>query len=107
MDAFFHMGDNVYTDHPEHPEVQRYNYYRRQSRPEFRRFVSDVANYAIWDDHDFTVNDGIGSPHADEPAWKRKVWEMSTCSSWMAAIIVRVFENTNRHPCSATGRSSG
>ena len=76
MDAFFHMGDNVYVDHPEHPEVQRHNYYRRQSRPEFRRFVSGVSNYAIWDDHDFTVNDGIGSPHADEPAWKRDVWEV-------------------------------
>lgn len=76
MDAFFHMGDNVYIDHPEHPQVQRYCYYRRQSRPEYRRFVSDVSNYAIWDDHDFTVNDGGGSPHVDKPYWKKEVWEL-------------------------------
>lgn len=76
FDAFLHMGDNVYIDHPKHPETQRYNYYRRQSRPEFRRFVSNTSNYAIWDDHDFTVNDGHGSPHIEEPDWKKKVWEL-------------------------------
>lgn len=76
LDAFFHMGDNVYIDHPEHPETQRYNYYRRQSRMEFRRFTSQLSNYAIWDDHDFTVNDGVGSPQTDDPAWKRKVWKV-------------------------------
>lgn len=76
MDAFLHMGDNVYTDHPHHPETQRYNYYRRQSRPEFQRFVSGVSNYAIWDDHDFTINDGVGSPHVDKPDWKKEVWEI-------------------------------
>jgi len=68
FDAFLHMGDNVYIDHPKHPETQRYNYYRRQSRPEFRRFVSNTSNYAIWDDHDFTINDGNGSPQPETPA---------------------------------------
>lgn len=76
FDAFFHMGDNVYIDHPKHPETQRYTYYRRQSRPEFRRFISGTSNYAIWDDHDFTINDGDGSPHVENPAWKKQVWEL-------------------------------
>ena len=31
--------------------------------------------YAIWDDHDFTVNDGEGGPEIDYPSWKRPVWE--------------------------------
>jgi len=75
-DAFFLLGDNVYIDHPEVPEVQQYCYYRRQSRPEFRRFVSEVPVYAIWDDHDFTINDGEGGPERDEPPWKIPVWEL-------------------------------
>jgi len=71
--AFLFLGDNVYIDHPTMPEVQRYCYYRRQSRPEFRRLVSRTAVYAIWDDHDFCTNDGWGGPDADEPPWKRQV----------------------------------
>jgi alkaline phosphatase D len=54
--------------------VQRYCYYRRQSRPEYRRFVAGTPIFAIWDDHDFTVNDGWGGPDVDEPAWKIPVW---------------------------------
>ena len=75
-DAFLLLGDNVYIDHPEVPEVQEYCYYRRQSRPEFRRFVSEVPVYAIWDDHDFTINDGEGGPERDQPSWKIPVWEL-------------------------------
>ncbi|MCK5441288.1 MAG: alkaline phosphatase D family protein [Maribacter sp.] len=76
FDAFFLLGDNVYIDYPEVPEAQKYCYYRRQSRPEFRRFTPNVPIYAIWDDHDFTVNDGEGGAAIDIPSWKRPVWNV-------------------------------
>ncbi|MCK4853640.1 MAG: alkaline phosphatase D family protein [Bacteroidales bacterium] len=76
LDAFFLLGDNVYIDHPTKPEVQQYCYYRRQSRPEFRRFTSEVPVYAIWDDHDFTSNDGEGGPEIEHPEWKIPVWKL-------------------------------
>jgi len=76
FDAFLLLGDNVYIDYPEVPEAQQYCYYRRQSRPEFRRFTAKTPLYAIWDDHDFTINDGEGGPEIDTPAWKRPVWEV-------------------------------
>jgi len=70
---FLSLGDNVYIDHPERPVVQKYCYYRRQSRPEYRRFTAGTALYAIYDDHDFTYNDGRGDPDPDTPYWKREV----------------------------------
>ena len=74
--AFLAMGDNVYIDEPESPETQRYCYYRRQSRPEYRRFVSATPMFAIWDDHDFGTNDCIGSPGIDDIPWKIPVWNV-------------------------------
>ena len=76
LSAFLLLGDNVYIDHPEQPEVQQYCYYRRQSRPEFRTFTATTPVYAIYDDHDFTTNDGWGGPGIDQPAWKRPVWRL-------------------------------
>ncbi len=72
--AFLFLGDNVYIDNPTRRAVQQYCYYRRQSRPEFRRFTSRTPLFAIWDDHDFTVDDGWGGPDIDEPKWKIPVW---------------------------------
>ena len=72
-DFFLCLGDNVYIDHPERPAVQKYCYYRRQSRPEYRRFTMDTPVYAIWDDHDFTYNDDRGGPDRNRPYWKRDV----------------------------------
>jgi len=72
--AFLFLGDNVYIDHPTRQAVQRYCYYRRQSRPEFRKFVAGTPIYAIWDDHDFTTDDGWGGPTIHEPSWKLPVW---------------------------------
>ncbi len=74
--AFLFLGDNVYIDHPTKPAVQQYCYYRRQSRPEFRDFVAGTAIYAIWDDHDFTTNDGWGGPEIYRPEWKIPVWRV-------------------------------
>jgi alkaline phosphatase D len=74
--AFLFLGDNVYIDNPTRPAVQQYCYYRRQSRPEFRNFAASSAIYAIWDDHDFTTNDGRGGPQIKEPSWKIPVWNL-------------------------------
>lgn len=69
--AFMILGDNVYIDLP---QVQNpfldYTYYRRQSRPEFRRLVAGVPVYAIWDDHDAGIDDVFLGPYPDKPAWK-------------------------------------
>jgi alkaline phosphatase D len=74
--AFLMLGDNVYIDDPEHPLTQRYCYYRRQSRPEWRRFAAGSSVYAVYDDHDFGTNDCVPGPRVDDPAWKRPVWEV-------------------------------
>lgn len=64
------LGDNVYIDDPESPVMQQYTYQRRQSRPEWRRLTAHTPTFAIWDDHDFSVNDSWGGPHVDVPSWK-------------------------------------
>lgn len=74
--ALLMLGDNVYHDDPTSEAMQRYCYYRRQSRPEWRKLVGSTPTYAIWDDHDFGTNDCWGGPEIDSPAWKRKVWEV-------------------------------
>ena len=72
--AFLMLGDNVYIDQPTSELTQRYCYYRRQSRPEWKRLVSATPIYSIWDDHDFGTNDCVPGPDIDRPAWKREVW---------------------------------
>ena len=74
--ALLLLGDNVYIDDPETPEMQRFHYFRRQSQPEWAALAKHVPIYAIWDDHDFTTNDGWGGPEIDNPAWKREVWKI-------------------------------
>jgi len=76
LTAFLFLGDNVYIDNPTRPAVQQYCYYRRQSRGEFRDFVAATGIYAIWDDHDFTINDSGGGPDIDKPEWKIPVWRV-------------------------------
>lgn len=69
--AFLFLGDNVYIDVPDMPGAfHDYSYYRRQSRPEFRRFVGKTAQYAIWDDHDAAFDDVWLGPYVDRPVWK-------------------------------------
>ena len=81
-DAFLFLGDNVYIDAPEDRPYQRYKYYRRQSQPWFRQMVANTPIYAIYDDHDFGVNDCWGGPEVDRPAWKRQAWEVF-CQNWV------------------------
>jgi len=76
LTAFLQLGDNVYIDNPTRPDLQHYTYYRRQSRPEYRRFTSTTPVFAIWDDHDFGVNDCVYSDTIDDPAWKPDVWRV-------------------------------
>ena len=71
--AYMALGDNVYYDTLNRPG-QRYCYYRRQSRPEYRNFVSSTPVFAIWDDHDFKDNDCHGGPGIQD--WKREVWQV-------------------------------
>jgi alkaline phosphatase D len=68
------LGDNVYIDRPKHPALQRYCYYRRQSRPEFRALTAGTSIAAIWDDHDFGDNNSRGGPARFRPAWKPSAW---------------------------------
>ncbi len=74
--AFLTLGDNVYIDDPESPDQQRLMYYQRHSRPEFRRLAGSTPVYAIWDDHDFGMNDSEGGPEIDIPYWKPMVLEI-------------------------------
>lgn len=74
--ALLTLGDNVYIDDPESPDQQRLMYYQRQSRPEFRRLVGSTPVYAIWDDHDFAMDDSGGGPEIDIPYWKPMVLEI-------------------------------
>jgi alkaline phosphatase D len=70
-DALFLLGDNVYIDLAEEPRgLHQYTYYRRQSRPEFRRLVGATPVYAIWDDHDCGIDDVWMGPYLDKPSWK-------------------------------------
>ena len=91
LTAFLLLGDNVYIDNPTRRPVQQYCYYRRQSRPEFRRFTASTPIYAIWDDHDFTTNDKWGGPEIDKPEWKIPVW--------------RTFRNNWNNPYYAEGEN--
>jgi alkaline phosphatase D len=69
--AFLAMGDNVYMNMPEQPSgFHEYTYYRRQSRPEFRRLSASCSIYAIWDDHDAATDDCWLGPYKDKPTWK-------------------------------------
>ena len=74
--ALFLLGDNVYIDDPTHPLTHHYIYHRRQSQPDWRRLVANTPTYAIYDDHDFGLNDCVPGPFIDKPAWKRDVWEV-------------------------------
>jgi alkaline phosphatase D len=76
------LGDNTYSDNPTSPAMQKYCYYRRQSRPEWRKLTLGTPVYAIWDDHDFGTNDCLGGAAVDDPPWKPAVWKVFT-QNWV------------------------
>jgi alkaline phosphatase D len=74
--ALLLLGDNVYIDFPQQfGEFHKYTYYRRQSRPEFRKLTSSVPIYSIWDDHDCAIGDSWMGPYRDKPSWKMSLLE--------------------------------
>ena len=75
-DIFLFLGDNLYQDDPEHRNLQRVYYYRRQLRPEYQQLTASTAIYAIWDDHDFGKNDCAGGLDPFKPDWKVPVWKV-------------------------------
>lgn len=75
-DALLMLGDNVYIDDPENVATHHYCYYRRQSEPRWRKLVSEMPVYSIYDDHDFGTNDCSPGPEIEKPAWKRPVLEV-------------------------------
>jgi len=75
-EALLLLGDNVYIDIPgPYGEFHKYTYYRRQSRPEFRRLTRSVPVFAIWDDHDCATDDAWMGPYRDRPVWKMSQFE--------------------------------
>ena len=80
--AMLTLGDNVYIDDPESIDQNHYCYYQRQSRHEWRRLVGRTPVFAIWDDHDFAMDDSWGGPEIDIPYWKPMVWEVFT-QNWV------------------------
>lgn len=91
--AFLTLGDNIYANHPELPDVHRFCYHQRQSRPEFQRLTSRIPYIGIWDDHDFGENDSYGGPEMFEPAWK--------------VDILKVFKENFANPYYATDGAPG
>jgi alkaline phosphatase D len=75
-DALLLLGDNVYIDLPEMPgSFHDYTYYRRQSEASYRKLVSEVPVYSIWDDHDAGTDDVWMGPYVDKPNWKLPMLE--------------------------------
>jgi alkaline phosphatase D len=59
LDHFVFAGDNVYaSDTPFEIEKLRQAYAALGAKANFERLRSDVPHLAVWDDHDYGVNDG-------------------------------------------------
>lgn len=56
-DVFLFLGDNVYASDPARLDV-RAQYAKLAQVPGFQRLRSSVPLLAVWDDHDYGVNDG-------------------------------------------------
>lgn len=72
--AYLALGDNLYIDAAKRRDTQRLHYYRRMLRTEYRDFISQTSMYAVWDDHDFGMDDSAGG-EASAP-WKEKNLEV-------------------------------
>lgn len=55
-DLFFWLGDNIYGDSLD-PDILREEYLRQRDVPNCRAFMAGRPQLAIWDDHDFALND--------------------------------------------------
>lgn len=62
-DLVIMMGDNVYgSDSPKDPQLPslREAYRKLADAPPFRNLVGSTPTEAVWDDHDYGINDGGG-----------------------------------------------
>ena len=74
--AMLMLGDNVYIDDPEDVKwTGDYCYSRRHSRPEWKKLIGKTSMHAIYDDHDFGMDDCVPGARVDHPAWKKPVLE--------------------------------
>ena len=78
LNYFIFLGDNVYGD-------SRFGNLRKMKRAYYKQkkvlpsFLNDLEVYAIWDDHDFGINDGGGDYRFKRKAQKLflEFWEIS------------------------------
>ncbi len=56
-DAVLFLGDNIYADTTD-LEVMRKKYKTLAKNPEFQSLKNQAPIFAVWDDHDYGVNDG-------------------------------------------------
>ena len=56
-ELFIWLGDNIYGDSP-HKEILADEYQRQRNVDRFIQFGQRTSQLAIWDDHDFGLNDG-------------------------------------------------
>ena len=67
LDGFIFLGDNVYGDQPNGKLHKMKNAYRIQKNRLPKWLMQDKEILAIWDDHDFGLNDGGKDyPHKEE-----------------------------------------
>jgi alkaline phosphatase D len=66
-ELFILMGDNVYIDSDD-PLKMKADYHKLSQEPHFSKFIKSTPLVAIWDDHDYAMQDGgknfIGKNHA-------------------------------------------
>lgn len=66
-DAFLFLGDNMYFDTQDSSGQFAKEYARMLEDPEFKRLYDTTPIHAVWDDHDFGLNDaGVEFPRKDE-----------------------------------------
>lgn len=74
-DLFFWMGDNMYGDALD-PDILAEEYRRQRDLADFQPVMARVPQLAIWDDHDFGLNDYHGGHPAKAEALRvfRAYW---------------------------------
>ncbi len=74
-DLFILMGDNIYSNTTD-PEKQRPMYLEFRADPLFRSFAATTPIYAIWDDHDYGVNNSDRTQPGKESSLKtfNEIW---------------------------------
>lgn len=69
-DLFIYLGDNIYGD-TENMNILEKKYYNLCIKPEFINLISHVKTLAVWDDHDYGINDG-GKEYPKKQASKER-----------------------------------